>query len=290
MAHTPALVTNNFTYGEITEGENSASNVNVARTERWVSALGGSLMVLLGWSRRSPTGLFFLLSGAYLLYRGLTGKCALYKAMGVNMAERNEGTGLNVEKTVTINKPVAEVYQFWRNFENLPRFMHHLATVQPIGPRRTHWVARAPAGITLEWDAEIVEERKNEMIAWQSLPGADVDNRGSVHFREAPARRGTEVKLKLEYYPPGGIAGVAFAKLFNKVTAQQIKEDMRHFKQIMEAGEIPTIEGQPHGENAVEEEDHVKRRQKPLHTIKKGDVVDEAVWESFPASDPPANW
>lgn len=290
MAHTPAPVTNNFTYGEITERENGASNVNVASTERWASALGGSLMVLLGWSRRSSIGLFFLLSGGYLLYRGLSGKCALYKAMGVNMAERNEGTGLNIEKTVTVNKPVAEVYQFWRNFENLPSFMQHLATVQPDGPGRTHWVASAPAGITFEWDAETVEERENELISWQSLPGADVDNRGSVYFREAPAGRGTEVKVKLEYYPPGGVAGVAFAKLFNKVTAQQIKEDMRRFKQVLEAGEIPTTEGQPHGQDAIEEEEHVKRRQKPLHTIKKGDVVDEAVWESFPASDPPGNW
>lgn len=290
MAPVPATVTNNFTYGEILERENGAKSINVASAERLASVLGGSLMALFGWSRRSLAGLIFILGGSYFLYRGLTGYCAFYKALGVNMAERDEGTGLNVEKTVTINRPVNQVYQFWRNFENLPRFMRHLATVQSNGPRQTHWVAHAPAGITFEWDAETVEERENELISWQSLPGADVDNRGSVYFREAPAGRGAEVKVKLEYYPPGGIAGVAFAKLFNKVTAQQIKEDMRHFKQMMEAGEIPTTEGQPHGQNAVEEEEHVKQRQKPLHTIKRGDFVDEASWESFPASDPPATW
>jgi uncharacterized membrane protein len=290
MTGIPASVKNNFTYGEITKRENGSSSVNVANTERWASALGGSLMVLLGWSRRSAAGLFFMLGGGYLLYRGLGGSCPLYRAMGINMAKRDEGTGLSIEKTVTVNRPIAEVYQFWRNFQNLPRFMQHLATVQPDGPGRTHWVAQAPGGITFEWDAEMVEERENEVIAWRSLPGATVDNRGVVYFSQAPAGRGVEVKVKLEYYPPGGIAGVAFAKLFNRVTAQQIKEDMRRFKQVLEAGEIPTTEGQPHGQDATEEEEHIKRRQKPLHTIKKDDAVDEAVWESFPASDPPAKW
>jgi uncharacterized membrane protein len=290
MTGIPASITNNFTSTEIAEGENGRSRVNVPSNERLTSILAGSLMVFLGWSRRSLAGLFFLLSGGYLLYRGVTGFCALYKAMGINMAKRDEGTGLSIEKTVTVNRPISDVYQFWRNFENLPRFMQHLATVQPDGPGRTHWIANAPGGITFEWDAEIIEERENEVIAWRSLPGADIDNRGLVYFSKAPAGRGTEVKVKLEYYPPGGVAGVAFAKLFNRITAQQIKEDMRRFKQVLEAGEIPTIADQPHGQDATEEEEHVKRRQKPLHTIKKDDVVDEAVWESFPASDPPAKW
>lgn len=290
MTGIPASITNNFTSTEIVERENGRSSVNVASNERWASILGGSLMMLLGWFRRSPAGLFFLLSGGYLLYRGVTGFCALYKAMGINMAKRDEGTGLSIEKTVTVYRPISEVYQFWRNFENLPRFMQHLATVEPNGPGRTHWVAHGPAGITLEWDAEIIEDRENALISWRSLSGGDVDNHGWVYFQEAPGGRGTEVKVKLEYYPPGGIVGVAFAKLFNRVTALQIKEDMRRFKSLLEAGEIPTIEGQPHGQDATEEEEHVKRNQKPLHTIKKDDVVDEAVWESFPASDPPAKW
>ncbi|TMC89174.1 MAG: SRPBCC family protein, partial [Chloroflexi bacterium] len=138
-------------------------------------------------------------------------------------------------------------YRFWRNFENLPRFMEHLKSVTVIDNKHSHWVARAPAGTSVEWDAEIINERENELIAWRSVGDATIGNAGSVHFTPAPGGRGTEVKVVLEYDPPAGRAGVIMARLFGEEPDQQVREDLRHFKEIMEAGEIPTTEGQPSG-------------------------------------------
>ena len=167
--------------------------------------------------------------------------------MGINMAKRDEGTGLSLEKTVTVNRPIAEVYQFWRNFQNLPGFMQHLATVQPDGPGRTHWVAQAPGGITFEWDAEMVEARENEVIAWRSLPGSDVDTAGSVHFKPLSHGRGTAVAVSLKYNPPAGKVGALVASLLGQGLEGKITEDLRNFKRYMETGELPSIKDQPSG-------------------------------------------
>jgi uncharacterized membrane protein len=152
-----------------------------------------------------------------------------------------------VEAAVTVNKPVAEVYRFYRHLENHPRFVTHLQSVRTIGSNRSHWVAKAPLQKSVEWDAEITEERENERLAWHSLPGADVTNSGTVRFRELPGERGTEVHVSLEYHPPGGVVGAALAKLFNTITTQRLREDLRHFKQLLEAGEHPTLSDQPAG-------------------------------------------
>jgi uncharacterized membrane protein len=146
-----------------------------------------------------------------------------------------------------INKAPEELYRFWRNFENLPRFMNHLESVTPLGGDRSHWVAKAPAGARVEWDAEVYNEKENELIAWRSLEDADVNNAGSVRFRRAPNGRGTEVKVVLNYEPPGGKIGAAIAKLFGEEPGQQIEEDLHRFKQLMEAGEVPTTAGQSSG-------------------------------------------
>lgn len=152
---------------------------------------------------------------------------------------------LQVSKSVTIKRPRHEVYDFWRNLENLPRFMQHLETVR-VADRRSHWVAKAPAG-TVEWDAEIVEEQANELIAWRSLPESDIRHQGSVRFREAPADRGTEVDVQLQYDAPGGKAGAMIAKLFGEEPMQQIRDDLRRFKQVMETGEVVLSEGSLEG-------------------------------------------
>ena len=168
----------------------------------------------------------------------------------VGTARGAKGQGIQVTQALTVNRPVDEVYRFWRDFQNLPRFMHHLESVQVTGERRSHWQAKAPAGRTVEWDAEMVEDRPNEMIAWRSLAGADVDNSGSVRFTPAPRGRGTEVRVELRYNPPGGRLGAAVAKLFGEEPEQQLRDDLRAFKQVLETGEVTqseaTIHGRPH--------------------------------------------
>ncbi|HEX6292160.1 MAG TPA: SRPBCC family protein [Herpetosiphonaceae bacterium] len=159
--------------------------------------------------------------------------------------------GINVKQQVTIDKSPEELYRFWRNFENLPRFMRHLEAVQTQSNTRSHWVAKAPLGTSVEWDAEIVDERPNEMIVWRSLPDADVVNAGAVTFQRGPTGRGTEVRVLIEYAPPAGVVGATIAKLFGEEPNQQVKEDLWRFKQLMEAGEIATNEGQPSGTRSV---------------------------------------
>jgi uncharacterized membrane protein len=140
-------------------------------------------------------------------------------------------------RSITIAAPVEEVYAFWRDFENLPRFMRHLESVEVVDARRSRWIAKAPAGKSVEWDAEIVEERENELIAWRSLPGGDVFNAGVVRFQPAPAERGTEVRVALEYRPPFGKLGSKIAMLWREEPRQQIADDLRRLKQVLEVGE-----------------------------------------------------
>jgi len=148
-----------------------------------------------------------------------------------------------VKNSLIINRPPAELYQYWRNFENLPNIMHHLESVQVRGEGRSHWVAKAPAGTSVEWDAEMTEDRPNEYIAWRSLEGSDVDNSGSVRFEPAPGNRGTIVKVEINYTPPGGALGSLVAKLFGEEPGQQAQESLRTFKQLMETGELTVSDG-----------------------------------------------
>ena len=151
--------------------------------------------------------------------------------------------GVRVEQVVTVNRPIEEVYRFWRNFENLPRFMQHLESVRVLDDRRSRWQAKAPAGTSVQWVAELVQEIEHEWIAWRSLPGSDVENHGSVRFKRAPGARGTELRVQLEYYPPAGALGRGVAWLFGEEADQQIREDLRSFKQLMETREIPLSKG-----------------------------------------------
>lgn len=229
--------------------------VNVGDTERWASVIGGAALLLYGVRQRSPGGLGLALLGGGLLYRGATGHCQLYGLFGVNTADPEQRApykhAMKVTKTITVNASPAEVYRFWRNFENLPRFMPHLASVRVRDNRRSHWVAKGPAGKQIEWDAEIINEVENELIAWQSLDNADVYNAGSVHFYPAAGGRGAEVKVVMRYTPPAGALGVAMAKLFGEEPSQQVEDDLRRLKQMLETGEIPTIVGQSSGRATV---------------------------------------
>jgi uncharacterized membrane protein len=158
---------------------------------------------------------------------------------GSNGLEEGGGSpGIDVVEAITINRPRPEVYAFWHDFENFPRFMAHLESVQLIDERRSHWKARAPAGTTVEWDAETTEDRPNELIAWRALSDSDVPNSGQVRFRDAPGNRGTEVIVELQYEPPGGRIAALIAKLLGEEPGQQVKSDLRRLKQFLEVGEI----------------------------------------------------
>ena len=161
------------------------------------------------------------------------------------MTTRDGSTPVGV--TLTINRSREDLYEAWRNFTNLPRWMKHLKSVEVMGDRRSHWVASGPAGSTVEWNADISEDRPNEMIAWRSVEGSDVDHSGVVRFEPAPGNRGTMVTVEMRYAPPGGTLGSAVAAWFGEDPAQSIKMDLRRFKQVMETGEVITTEGQSAG-------------------------------------------
>src|SRR3954469_17946728 len=236
------------------ESQQGGGAVNVGNQERLISAGAGVFLTLYGLKRLRLSNLVLVGLGAVLLKRAATGQCDVYKALGFNTAD-TEGAeprayferGIHVEESFTIMKSPEELYTFWHKFENLPQFMMHLNSVKTIDAKRSHWVAQGPAGMNVEWDAEIINDEPNRTIAWRSLGGADVDNAGSVTFRPAAGDRGTEVSVTLDYIPPMGKAGSLVAKLFGRDADQMIREDLRNFKRLMETGEIPTTQGQPRG-------------------------------------------
>ncbi|HSJ54498.1 MAG TPA: SRPBCC family protein [Anaerolineae bacterium] len=265
------------------------SATNVGPAERIASVAGGLGLLGGGLALRSKlVWAVAALGGGYLLFRGATGYCVSYDMLNIKRAEEDgKDAGIQVDRAVTINRPRAEVYGAWRNLENLPRFMTHLESVQVTGDRRSHWVARAPLGRTVEWDAEMVEDRENELIHWASVAGSVVRNTGRVRFQDAPGGRGTEVHVSLTYNPVGGSLGAAVAKLLGEEPGTQVREDLRHYKQMLEAGEIPTNDGQtsgrkPAGDGANGARGNGRERQR------RRDVVATASEDSFPASDPPA--
>jgi len=230
--------------GKINQSQ-AENDAVISDKERWASIVGGSSMVLMGLQQRSLRGILTAIAGGGLAYHGATADKSLQDkvtdATGINKAIR-------VEKTVTINKSAEELYNYWHNFENLPNFMKHVKSVQVLDMRRSHWVANAPLGQTIEWDADIINDQPNQLIDWASEEGAQVDNSGFVRFSPAPGDRGTEVKVVMEYNVPGGMVTAAIAKLFGEEPEQQIGDELRRFKQLMETGEIATIEGQSRGQ------------------------------------------
>ena len=222
------------------------AGVNVGRSERLVSGVAGVALGVYGLRRKRFRGFLLPIAGS-LISRAVTGRCPINRAIGRNSARGEEpatrvpsvgrGRGIRVEQAVMINRPLEELYRFWRNFENLPRFMDHLEAVQVLDEQRSHWVAKGPAGTRVEWDAEIHNEVSNQLIAWRSLPGSAVDNAGSVRF-SLGAAGGTGVRVVLRYDPPAGRVGAAIARLFGEEPSQQVAEDLRRLKQVLEAGDF----------------------------------------------------
>ena len=218
---------------------------NISDTERWISMAAGAGLAAYGLTRRKTSGWVMAGLGALLVRRGATGHCDTYQMLGLNTAGTGDDTrqalggpaGVIVEESVIINRPISELYRFWRNLENLPRFMTHLESVERITDTLSRWRAKAPAGTTVEWNAEIINEVPDRVIGWKSIEGSDVVSAGSVNFDEAGEGRGTRVRVRLQYSPPGGKVGDAVARLLGSDAGSQIRQDLQRFKQLVETGE-----------------------------------------------------
>lgn len=213
---------------------------NVGTIERIASGVVGAGMLGLGVRHRRAYGFLTAAAGLGLLYRGISGNCKAYQLLGVSTCSVPShprisvpgNRGVKVEETIVVHRPVGEVYRAWRNLENLPNFMKHLDSVEQLDSQRSLWRARGPAGISVSWEAELINEKPDQMIAWRSIEGADVDNAGTVRFR--PVGDGTEVRVALEYDPAGGRFGAAVARLFQSDPTTEIRDDLQRFKQILE--------------------------------------------------------
>lgn len=214
---------------------------NVGQPERLLSAAAGAALAAYAISRSRWDTLIAGAVGAGLLWRGYTGRCQCYVALGIDTSEHNPATGVpaqhgvKIEKTIKINRAPEDLYRFWRNLENLPQVMGHLVRVEPIDSQRSHWVANGPFDREVEWDAEIINERLDDLIAWRSLPGGQIDTAGSVHF-DRTADGGTEVTLSMKYNPPAGKIGAHIADWLGEGLCQKLDEDLQRFKATMEAG------------------------------------------------------
>lgn len=223
---------------------------NVGSLERWISLATGALLGALAVKRRGTLGVFAGALGAELVYRGATGFCPLYGALGIdtagNFCEHNPnasvpyGRGVRVEQTVTVARPARELYNFWRRLETLPQFMQHVEEVTALTDIRSRWRVRAPIGSRATWEAEIINDIPGQLIGWRSLPGSAIHHAGSVHF---DARDGlTEVRVVLEYAPPARYVGASIARILGEDPHRQIAEDLQRFKDIVERGEHASLQ------------------------------------------------
>jgi uncharacterized membrane protein len=219
-----------------------ASSIGIQHPERWASALGGAALLAWGANKlsreRHPLGAVLATTGAGLLWRS---------TRDGRRARLGATHGTIVEESVAINRPADELYAFWRALDRLPAVMPELSSVRLLDHRRSHWIARGPAGWRTEWYADIINDIPNELIAWRTIERSDVVSAGSVRFEARTRGRGTVVRVKLQYHPPAGKIGAAWAWIFGDSPSQVIREGLRRFKQLMETGEIPTTEGQPRG-------------------------------------------
>jgi uncharacterized membrane protein len=227
--------------------------INVGQKERVISGAAGAALICFGLQRRSLGGLLLAGAGLAAIKRGLTGHCDMYKMMGVSTAsqKKNKAEDEKIEEAISIRRPREEVFKFWRKIENLPRIMSHLEMVESLGGNKSHWIARGPMDAELSWDAEVINEAENEMIAWRSLPGSELSNAGSVWFEDGGDGM-THLRLSLAFTPPGGKIGATIAEYFGGDPREQIRSDLKRFKTFMESrADIPVLKEESAGNPAA---------------------------------------
>lgn len=219
--------------------QGQVSDQSMGDMTRWACLAGGGLAAYAAVRRGGPTGIMLGALGGILVYQGTTGQ--LIPERVARLAKPSQD--VHLISTITIDRPASELYDYWKGFSRLPEIMSFLDRVEPRpgnGENITHWVARGPRGMTLEWDAEVTEDVPDQRIAWRSLEGSEIHNWGTIRFNEAPAGRGTEVHLSMHYEPPGGALGSAAGHFLSGLSQAVIKQNLRRFKAYMESGEIPT--------------------------------------------------
>ena len=244
--------------------------VNMSSLDRWIAGLGGGSLAVYGLTRRSPLGFLLTALGAGLVHHGVTGHCNIYQTLGFNTAERQAkepvARDVHLETSVKIERTPQETYQFWRQFENLPRFMKHLESVTKLDENRSHWVAKGPTGATEEWDAEIYNEKENELISWRSLPGSGVVNAGTVRFEPAQNGPGTIVKITMNYNVPGGNVTDFVARLLGQSPEQLISDDLQRLKYLLESSdfEMESLTPREQPDEFVDQRDEKKGASKAM--------------------------
>jgi len=211
--------------------------------ERVAALTTATAVVAYGLSRRNLPGVCLAAAATPLAYRGLSGEWPRVRngnstRTGIRTALAGN-RGIHVRESVRLEKPIDEVYRFWRNLENLPQFMNYLDALIDLGNGRSRWIAKGPAGTHVKWEAEIINEVENQVIGWQSLPGGDITTAGSVNFDTVRNGRSTQLSVHFQYAPPAGRAGSIIAKAFGREPSQTVREDLRRLKQLLEAGEFP---------------------------------------------------
>jgi len=211
---------------------------NVNATERAISAAAGSFVLFKGITNligHPFIGLQQAAIGGFLLYRGITGYCPLYAKIGKDTTDL---PAIRITETIIVNSPREEVYRFWRNLENMPRFMKHLKTVSEIDQTYSHWKVKVPGEFTtIDWTAQITKEEENRYIGWQSIESSKIDNAGKVEFTDALNGIGTELTVEINYFPPAGVIGHGIAKLMNIFFENVVREDIKSFKHFVEGDE-----------------------------------------------------
>jgi uncharacterized membrane protein len=222
-------------------------SINVGFYERIVNVAVGGALVAYGLRKRGFGGILMAAGGGFLAYRGTTGYCPIFERTGIDTTSAGPEKGIVIHRAITIERPIEEVYRFWRDPRNMPQFMSHIENVEARGEGMSHWKARF-GRFGVEWDSRVTTDEPNRCIAWQSFGESRLPNQGRVEFVEAPGGRGTEVHLELRFQPPGREAGMVLAPVLKTTTKAQIASDLSRLKQILETGEVATAAMRPEGE------------------------------------------